>query len=459
MSIEALQKILAPTQITQDPSDLKNYGKDWSIYFAPNPLAIVFPESQNDVVHIVQWARQHKIPLVPSGGRTGLSSAATAANHEVVISFERMNQILEFDETDLILKVQPGVILQTVQEFAHSKGYYFPVDFGAKGSCHIAGAVSTNAGGVKVIRYGMMRSWVQGLRLVTGAGDEIYCNKALKKNATGYDFRHLITGSEGTLGFITEVELQLAPAPNPLHVLMLGLDDLSQTIEVFKTFNKSLTVTACEFFSERALGKVLAAHPTLLPPLDSRYPFYLLLEIEETSSDFQEKVETVFTHCLENAIINDGTISQNSAQSENFWALRERISESISPFSPYKNDISVRTSKVASFVKESSELITQNYPHFEVVWFGHIGDGNVHINILKPESLNKEDFITECRKVDTLLYTLVQKYDGAISAEHGVGLAKKSFLEFSRSPAEIEIMRKIKAAFDPDNIINPGKIF
>ncbi len=459
MSMTELKNILKPQQISQDVGDLQNYGKDWSIYYAPHPIAIVFPESQDDVVKIVKWARQTKTALVPSGGRTGLSSAATATNSEVVVSFERMNKIVHFDDVDMILKVQPGVILQTVQEFAKDKGAYFPVDFGAKGSCHIAGAVSTNAGGVKVIRYGMMRNWVAGIRLVTGAGDAMYLNKALKKNATGYDLRHLVTGSEGTLGFITEVDLQLASAPHELHVLLLGLDDLARTIDVYKAFNKKLVVTACEFFSDLALNKVLAAHPTLTEPLDGRYPYYLLLELEETSADFQERVETVFTDLLEKGVIANGTISQNSQQSENFWALRERISESISPFTPYKNDISVRTSQVDKFVTDSDKLISSHYPNFDVVWFGHIGDGNVHINILKPANMEKPAFLAECRKVDTLLYELVARYDGAISAEHGVGLAKKPFLNYSRTSAEIEIMKKIKAAFDPDNIINPGKIF
>jgi FAD/FMN-containing dehydrogenase len=459
MSIEDLKKILKPQQITEDPSDLAAYGKDWSIYFPAKPLAVVFPESQNDLIQIVEWARKTKTALVPSGGRTGLSSAATASNHELVVSFDKMNKILDFDEVDLILRVQPGVILQTIQEYAQNKGFYFPVDFGAKGSCQIGGAVSTNAGGVKVIRYGMMRSWVTGLRMVTGAGDALYLNKSLKKNATGYDLRHLVTGSEGTLGLISEIELQLASKPAPLHVLLLGLDDLSRSIEVYKAFNKSLVVTACEFFSDFALDKVLEAHPTLSAPLSDRYPYYLLIELEETSADFQDKIEAVFTSCLETGIIADGTISQNSQQNEDFWALRERISESISPFSPYKNDVSVRTSKVDQFVKEADTLIKKEYPHFSVVWFGHIGDGNVHINILKPDTLSKEQFIEECRKVDTLLYGLVARYDGAISAEHGVGMAKKQFLSFSRSQAEIEIMKKIKAAFDPDNIINPGKIF
>ncbi|MCB9073459.1 MAG: FAD-binding oxidoreductase [Bdellovibrionaceae bacterium] len=459
MSLSELKKILKSTQVNEDPSDLNAYGKDWSIYFPPSPCAIVFPESQEDVVKIVQWAKKYKTPLVPSGGRTGLSSAATASNKELVVSFDRMNKILDFNEPDGLLRVQPGVILQTVQEYAKDHGFYFPVDFGAKGSCQIGGAVSTNAGGVKVIRYGMMRSWVAGLRIVTGSGETLYLNKSLRKNATGYDLRHLVIGSEGTLGLITEVELQLASAPGPLHVLLLGIEDLSKTIEVYKTFNKQLVVTACEFFANNALDKVLAAHPTLSQPLDARYPYYLLIELEETSGDFSEKIESVFSTLLEEGIISDGTISQNSQQSEGFWALRERISESIAPFSPYKNDISVRSSQVAQFVNECSELISKKYPHFEVVWFGHIGDGNVHINILKPDSLDKQKFIEQCREVDVPLYELVARFQGAISAEHGVGMAKKSFLHFSRSPVEIEIMKKIKAAFDPDNIINPGKIF
>lgn len=459
MSIHELQKLFAPHQITQDSGDLKNYGKDWSIYYPAKPSAIFFPESQEQVVQLVHWARKYKTALVPSGGRTGLSSAATASNNEIVVSFERMNKIIDFDDVDLTLKVQPGVILQTVQDFAHSKGYYFPVDFGAKGSCHIAGAVATNAGGVKVIRYGMMRSWVSGVKIVTGQGDSLYLNKALKKNATGYDLRHLITGSEGTLGFITEIDLQLTHAPGPLHVLLLGMDDLSKSIEIYKAFNRNLSVTACEFFSHIALNKVLAAHPTLLRPLDSNHDYYLLVEIEETSADFQEKVESIFSHCLESGIVTNGTIGQNSQQNENFWALRERISESISPDFPYKNDVSVRTSKVHHFVKDCDALISKHYPDFEVVWFGHIGDGNVHINILKPSHLSTDSFISECQKVDRLLYELVAKYDGAISAEHGVGLAKKSFLSFSRTLPEIEIMKKIKSVFDPDNIINPGKIF
>ncbi len=458
-ALKDLQTILTANQVTGSAPDLQTYGKDWSIYYAANPSLIVFPENEKNVVDLVLWARKHKIPLVPSGGRTGLSSAATATNKEVVVAFDRMNKILDFNETDLVLTVQPGVITETVQNFAEEKGYYYPVDFAAVGSSQMGGTVATNAGGVKVVKYGLTRNWISGLKVVTGAGESLYLNKSLKKNATGYDLRHLLIGSEGTLGFFTQIEIQLTSQPKELKVLVLGLDHLEHSLEVFRTFNKKMSVTACEFFSHQAMQKVLAAHAKLSAPFETQAPFYLLLEVEQTGEDSAELIESLFSDCLENGWVSDGVISQNSTQSENFWSLREYISESISPFTPYKNDVSVRVSRAPEFVKTTQEIIQKSYPDWEVIWFGHIGDGNLHINILKPKDLSREDFIKKCQGADDLLYQQIAKYDGSVSAEHGVGLAKKKFLHYSRSPQEIEILKQIKKIFDPDNIINPGKIF
>ncbi len=454
-----LQKFLSPSQISQTAEDLLAFGKDWSIYYPANPALIVFPESEEQVVQIVQWARQHKIALVPSGGRTGLSSAATAPNREVIVAFDRMNKILDFNEEDLVLTVQPGVITQTVQEFAEEKGYYYPVDFAAVGSSQMGGTVATNAGGVKVVKYGLTRNWISGLKVVTGAGDKLYLNKSLKKNATGYDLRHLFIGSEGTLGFFTQIEIQLTQKPQELKVLVLGLEKLEHSLDIFKTFNQKMSVTACEFFSQQALEKVLAAHSKLSAPFATQTPFYLLLEVEMTSADSAEQIEALFADCFEKGWVLDGVISQNSTQSENFWSLREYISESISPFTPYKNDVSVRVSRAPAFVQSTQKLIEQNYPEWEVIWFGHIGDGNLHINILKPANLSKEEFIKKCQGTDDLLYQQIAQYEGSVSAEHGVGLAKKKFLHYTRSPEEIAIFKQIKQIFDPDGIINPGKIF
>jgi FAD/FMN-containing dehydrogenase len=228
---------------------------------------------------------------------------------------------------------------------------------------------------------------------------------------------------------------------------------------VFREFQKQFSLTACEFFSHQAMLKVLKHHPKLSKPFDTETPYYLLLELEENAPDAAEKIEAAFSNCFEQGWIADGVISQNSQQSENFWALREYISESLSPESPYKNDIAVRVSKAPEFVKKTQEILAQAYPDFEVIWFGHIGDGNVHINILKPQNLSKEDFIKRCQGTDDLLYKQISAFGGSISAEHGVGMAKKKFLHYTKSPEEIQIMREIKKIFDPDSIINPGKIF
>lgn len=449
---------LKPNQISQTKEDLAKYGKDWAMYYSANASAVLFPETEEQILEIIQWANKHKQALVPSGGRTGLSSAATATDKEVIVSFERMNKILDYNDTDHIVKVQPGVITEELQNFAKDKGLYFPIDFAAKGSSQIGGNVATNAGGVKVIRYGLTRNWISGLKVITGSGQKLFLNKSLTKNATGYDLRHLFIGSEGTLGIATEIEVQLTQAPAPCKVLILGLEQLENCLAVFSEFNKLFTLTACEFFSQQALEKVLAHHE-LNKPFDSETPFYLLLEVEENHGQFEKNLETAFSQCFEKGWIVDGVISQNSQQAQNFWSLREFISESISPNSPYKNDVSVRTSKVPEFVKRTQDVISKNYPDFEVIWFGHIGDGNVHINILKPESMDRETFVATCKKSDPLLYEILQDMDGSISAEHGVGLIKRDFLHYSRSPEEIEIMKQIKKIFDPNNILNPGKIF
>ncbi|MBY0315547.1 MAG: FAD-binding oxidoreductase [Bdellovibrionales bacterium] len=457
--LDALKSVLKPDQISTRKEDLATFGKDWSIYYPANASAIVFPESHEDVVEIVKWARAYKVALVPSGGRTGLSSAATASNQEVVIAFDRMNKILSFDESDLVVTLQPGVITETLQEFAEKNGYFFPIDFAAKGSSQVGGNVATNAGGVKVVKYGLTRQWVAGLKVVTGAGESLYLNKSLKKNATGYDLRQLFIGSEGTLGFITEIEMLLAPAAPECKVLVLGIEHLENALAVYREFNKLFSVTACEFFSHQAMEKVLQHHSKLTAPFETQTPYYLLLELENTAPDTDERLETAFSNTMEKGWVLDGVISQNSQQAENLWSLREYISESLSPESPYKNDVSVRISRVPEFVQKMQDLLQKEYPNFQVIWFGHIGDGNVHINILKPKDMEKADFIQRCQQTDALLYEQLRTFDGSISAEHGVGLAKKKFLHCTRSPEEIQIMKEIKKIFDPDHIINPGKIF
>lgn len=452
-----LESFLQKDQIKTDEESLKYWGKDWTTYFDIKATAIVFPRSTEDVVAIVKWARKNKIALVPSGGRTGLSGSAVASQGEVVVSFDQMNKIKDFSAVDQSVVIEPGVVTEALQEFAHSKNLFYPVDFAATGSSQMGGNIATNAGGIKVVRYGLTREWIIGLKVVTGAGEVLELNNGLVKNATGYDLRHLFIGSEGTLGFIVEATIRLAPAPPPMKVLVMAVSGLDAVMKVFSEFKTKTSLVAFEMFSDKALNKVL--ENTGLPaPLETKASFYVLAEVEARSEQDEEHALGVFEKCLEEGWVIDGVISQSDVQASTFWRYREDISESLAKYSPYKNDIAVTISKVPPFMDDLDEVLAQAYPTWEVVWFGHIGDGNLHINILRPSGMSKEEFVKECRKVDVMVFETVKKYKGSISAEHGVGMTKRSFLNYTRSEAEIEIMRSIKKAFDPDMIMNPGKV-
>ena len=440
-----------------DDESLQQYGTDWTRFYETNALAIVFPRDESDIQWLVAFAREWGLSLIPSGGRTGLSAGAVATNGEIVVSLERMNSILDFNAEESTVRCQAGVITANLQNYAEQQGLYYPVDFASSGSSQIGGNVATNAGGIRVIRYGMTREQVVGLKVVTGTGEILNLNKGLVKNATGYDLRHLMIGSEGTLGFITEVTVKLISPPGPQSVLVLGIEELSNVMPVLTSFRKQLTLSAFEFFSDQAMEKVLQ-HQGLKPALETRTPFYALIEVDMQSQDSEDKLLSCFEYAFEQGWIVDGVMSSSDAQAESLWKLREGISESITPWTPYKNDISVTSSKVADFLAAVDDKVAAVYPDFENIWFGHIGDGNLHLNILKPDDLTIDTFKEKCAAFSDIIYSIVADFDGSISAEHGVGLLKKDFLHHSRSDAEIVIFKGIKQLFDPDNILNPGKL-
>jgi len=447
-----------PGKVLTDPADLETYGKDWTKIHTPAPLAIVLPKTTEQVQALVTFANDNQVALVPSGGRTGLSAGAVAANGEVVVAFDKMNKIVDFNASDRTVRCQAGVVTEQLQNFAEENDLYYPVDFASAGSSQLGGNLSTNAGGIKVIRYGMSRDWVAGLKVVTGKGDVLDLNKDLAKNNTGYDLRHLFIGAEGTLGFITEATMKLTRKPNDLTVLVLGVNDLTNTMDVLKAFQNKTDLTAYEFFSHQAMQHVLA-HGQVQAPFETEAPYYALLEFEATSDQVMDDAMEVFEHCMEEGWVLDGVISQSETQAQSLWMLREGISESIAPRTPYKNDISVIVSRVPGFLQEIESVVTEHYPDFEIIWFGHIGDGNLHLNILKPEDMPKEEFFEKCQQVNKWVFEIVEKYDGSVSAEHGVGMTKKDYLQYTRSEAEIAYLRGIKQVFDPNRIMNPGKIF
>ena len=447
---------LNPDQIiSQDTQKLSEYGTDWLQQWKGHASAILFPKKTEELIHIVKWARANQYALIPAGGRTGLSGGTVALKKELVVSFDKMNQLVEFNPWDRTATVQAGYITQNLQNLSKEKGLYFPISFAAEGSSQIGGNIATNVGGVHVLRYGNIKRYVLGLEVVTGRGELLKLGKGLVKNAVGYPLKELFIGSEGTLGFITGATLSLVLAPEKPQVFLIGMETSEKMLDIYKTFQDEMDLLAFEFFTDQAVGYVLK-HGDLNFPLSNRTPFYLLIELEEKES---EKAFKLFESFYENGWVKDGTLSQNSTQANEIWKLRENISEAIAFSKPYKNDLSVRISKMPDFLKDLDQLLVKHYPEFESVIFGHLGDGNLHLNILKSETWKQEDFIKECEKVNLILFELIQKYEGSISAEHGVGLLKKDYLGYTCSPEEIALMKQLKTVFDPDNILNPGKIF
>jgi FAD/FMN-containing dehydrogenase len=444
-------------RLKTDPADLEHYGRDWTRRWTPAPLAIALPGSVEEVQAILRWASAQAVAVVPSGGRTGLSGGAVAAQGELVLSLERMNKPLAFDAVDRTLTVQAGMALEAVHNAAREHGLIYPVDFAARGSCSIGGNIATNAGGIRVIRYGNTREWIAGLKVVTASGELLELNKGLIKNSSGYDFRQLLIASEGTLGVIVEATLKLTDPPPASNVMLLALPSFEVLMQVFAAFRERMQLQAFEFFTDRALEHVLAHGAQA--PFEQVHPFYVVTEFAAGDEAQEAAAMAAFEACLEQGWVSDGVVSQSEAQAAQLWRLREGITEAVARYKPYKNDVSVRISAMPAFMAQTQALIGEAYPHFDVVWFGHIGDGNLHINVLKPDGTDDTEFLQQCEHVTKLLAKVLKDFDGSISAEHGIGLVKKGYLDSTRGPAEIALMKAVKHAFDPQGLLNPGKVF
>ncbi len=464
--LEKLKSIIGENNVffkndgKMDEVTFLSYGVDRTKLYEPDYEILVFPKTTAEVSEVVKYAYENSISIVPSGGRTGYAGGAIARKGEMVLSLAKMNQVLDFDPYLPSLTVQAGMITQNVHKEAESRGYFFPVDFAATGSSHIGGNVATNAGGVRVVRYGLIRSWVLGMTVVTGTGEILRFNGEVLKNNTGYDLKHLFIGSEGTLGIITELSLKLTSIPKDTSVIFFAVPTYENILQLFKASHGSkLLLLAFEFFTEKCLQKVIH-HLELNRPFSEESPYYVLMEFELTSVEDETFLYEFLEEVSQKELISNGSIAQNSMQKKTFWKYREGISESLSILhTVHKNDISLPLSKMEAFLNDMETLLAEKYPNFEIALFGHIGDGNLHLNILKPETMSNSEFFEACKKVDPQMFQLIQKYNGSISAEHGIGLLKKDFLEFSRSTTEIEYMKAIKKVFDPKGILNPEKIF
>jgi len=453
---QALAEGFSPDFATEDPEELATSGQDWTRVHEPAPALLCRPRTTDEVARLLGLCRDHRVPVVPSGGRTGLAGGAVAAAGELIICLERMRRMDAVDPLAMTVRVQAGAITEEVHAHAAPHGLTWPVDFASKGSSQIGGNIATNAGGVKVIRYGLTRNWVLGLQVVTATGQVLELNGALEKNNTGVDLRQLFIGSEGILGVITEATLKLARLPGHLDVLLFALPDLAGVLELFREARRGpFVMSAYELFTDRCLARV-QRHRGLSSPLSTPSPHYALLEVEPRDRD---ALDGWLADLMERPLLLDGTLAQTGAQARGLWELRESISESLTSTGlPHKNDIALPISRLDAFCADLEALFVAEYPGWEICLFGHVGDGNLHVNVMKPDAMSKERFLARTHEVDRQLFELVRRHEGSVSAEHGIGLLKREWLGYSRSDAEIEIMRGLKRLLDPEGILNPGKV-
>jgi FAD/FMN-containing dehydrogenase len=443
--------------VSVEPGDLQAFGKDWTKVHTPAPSVVVFPRTTDEVSRVLKLCNAARVAVVPSGGRTGLAGGAVATNGELVLSLTRMSRMEPVDVLGMSVVVQAGAVTEAVHRHAAQHGLTWPVDFASKGSSHVGGNIATNAGGVRVIRYGLTRQWVLGLQVVTAAGDVLELGGALEKNNTGLDLRQLFIGSEGTLGVITQATLKLCRLPGKADVFMFAVPDVPG---VLKLFNRArggpFTINAYEFFTDKCLARV-QKHRGLRAPFAQSSGCYVLLEAEAADAT---ALETWLGEVMGDGLVTDGILAQSSTQAAELWALRESISESLSGTGlPHKNDVALPIAALEGFIAEFNNVFENRYPGWEIAVFGHIGDGNLHINVMKPDAMEKTEFLNRTHDADHEMFELVARHHGSISAEHGIGLLKKAYLRYSRTPHEVAIQRAVKMSLDPNTILNPGKIF
>lgn len=400
---------------------------------------VLFPDSTKSVADIVRICRGEKIPIVPSGGRTGYAGGAVARGG-LVLSLEKMNRILAAHPEVPALHVEAGVITENVQKQAEESGLLFPVDFAAAGSSQIGGNIATNAGGIRVIRYGMMRQHILGLTVVTGAGETLRLMSSVRKDNTGPDLKQWFIGSEGIFGIVTEAMLLLARPMRERITALAGLQRFEDVVDLLRKARVQAELTAFECFDRRSLEAV-RAHTGLPEPLEE-CPWYVLLEWETgPDADFGNTALAV---------------AQSSAHAERMWQYREAVSESLSVHTVYKNDISIPPQAMAAYIQSMKDEAASL--GLDIAIFGHAGDGNLHVNLVCPAGLDAAVFQTRARSFTEKSYDHIQAAQGSISAEHGIGLLKREDFLSHASPERIELLRRMKGILDPDGIMNPGKV-
>lgn len=452
--LQGLQATVGEQGVVTLASDLEVYEKDWRDLFRGRAMYAVLPRNTQQVAAIVRQCSDAGVAIVPHGGNTGLAGGATpdASGRQIVLSLSRMNAIRGIDVAGETIEVEAGCILQVAQEAAAEKGLLLPVSLAAEGSAQIGGVVSTNAGGTNVVRFGMARNRVLGLEVVTSDGAIVSGLRHLRKDNAGYDWKQWFIGTEGTLGIVTAAVLQLAPMPKFRVTALLAVLSAEDALQLLVTARQAMgeVVTGFELMSEASL-ELVERHCGVKLPLGPS-PWYVLLEASSSLPALREAVEDYLAEALEQGSASDGVLAESERQEAELWSLRESITEAESKEGrSVKHDVSVPISSIPEFLRVAEEAIMPAHPGARINAFGHVGDGNVHYNVIVPPN-------TDADGLNRLVHDLVVSRGGSISAEHGIGQYRVNELTRCRANAELELSRRIKRSLDPYNVLNPGKV-
>jgi len=448
-----------------DPAETKPYETDWREQYHGRAAAVVRPANTDEVARVVKLLAESRIPIVPQGGNTSLCGASVpdGSGTQVIVNLSRMNRVRAIDPDNNTMTVEAGCILETLQREAEKHGRLFPLSLGAQGSCEIGGNLSTNAGGTGVVRYGNTRELVLGLEVVLPDGRVWDGLRGLRKDNTGYDLKHLFVGAEGTLGIITAAVVKLFPLPRSIATAFVAVESPAAAVRLLTHLKGSCgeRITGFELIGRVVFDMVIEHIPGSRDPLPQPSPWYVLVELSDSTEGavLDALLEEALGAAAEAGIVSDAAIAASEAQRGEFWKLRENVTEAqkVDGVS-IKHDVSVPVSLVPELIERAGAALAARFPDIRIVAFGHVGDGNIHYNCSKSERQEAREFFAQAPEVNRVVYEVVDALGGSISAEHGLGQLKREEITHYKDAIELEMMRAIKKAIDPEGLMNPGKV-